>query len=83
MPGYRALEGAVLVQLFVGQFFAFIDHSFVAVWAFLACVAMLVTLRFMIQQELRHVQERMGGMSLAEPAHRADPTISASAATSS
>jgi hypothetical protein len=53
LKGYRMLEAAVLVQLFVGQFFSFIDHSFVAVWAFLACLAMLVTVRFMIRQELR------------------------------
>lgn len=62
LQGYRALERAVLVQLFLGQFFAFIDHSFVAVWAFLACIAMLVTVRFMIRQELRRQQadpERM------------------------
>ncbi len=53
LHGYRMLERAVLFQLFIGQFFAFIDHSFVAVWAFLACLAMLVTVRFMIIQELR------------------------------
>ncbi len=57
VEGYRMLERAVLVQLFVGQFFAFIDHSFAAVWAFLTCVAMLVTVRFMIRQELRRRQD--------------------------
>ena len=28
LEGYRLLERAVLVQLFIGEVFAFIDHSF-------------------------------------------------------
>ncbi len=63
------LERAVLFQLFIGQFFAFIDHSFVAVWAFLACVAMLVTVRFMIAQELR----RSGAEPISVSLHIAVP----------
>ena len=53
LEGYRLLERAVLVQLFIGQVFAFIDHSFAAVWAFLTCVALIISVRFMIRQELR------------------------------
>jgi hypothetical protein len=53
VEGYRLLERAVLVELFIGQVFAFIDHSFAAVWAFLTCVALVISVRFMIRQELR------------------------------
>lgn len=69
LAGYRMLERAVLFQLFIGQFFAFIDHSFVAVWAFLACVAMLITVRFMIAQELR----REGAEPISVSLHLVNP----------
>lgn len=68
LVGYTMLERAVLFQLFIGQFFAFIDHSFVAVWAFLACLAMLVTVRFMIGQEVRRAAIEPVSVSLGTAA---------------
>ena len=35
IDGYRLFYRALLVQIFIGQVFAFIDGSFVAVWGFL------------------------------------------------
>ncbi|MBV9004687.1 MAG: hypothetical protein JO181_08510 [Solirubrobacterales bacterium] len=57
LSGYRALQIAVLVQLFIGQFFSFLDQSFSGVWGLLACLAILVMLRLIIAQEQRRVQD--------------------------
>lgn len=53
LDGYRMLDRALLVQLLIGQIFAFIDRSFNAVWGFFFVLALFVTLRFMIAQETR------------------------------
>ncbi|HKG17547.1 MAG TPA: hypothetical protein VKA96_07655 [Solirubrobacteraceae bacterium] len=58
LDGYRFFYRALLVQIFVGQIFAFIDQSFVAVWGFLVTLALLVSLRLMINQEVRLQTQR-------------------------
>jgi succinate dehydrogenase/fumarate reductase cytochrome b subunit len=58
LDGYRTFDHALLVEIFVGQVFAFVAHSFAAIWGFLFAVALLVTLRFMIRQEQRLAAER-------------------------
>jgi len=61
LAGYGWFDRALLVQLFVGQVFAYIDASFVATWGFLFCLALLVSLRFMIREEQRLQREGNGG----------------------
>jgi hypothetical protein len=53
LDGYQMLYNAQLVAILVGQVFAFINESFVAVWGFLFDVLLLVSLRFMMRQERR------------------------------
>lgn len=48
---YRLLERALLVELFVGQPFAFVDRSFYAVWGFFVCLALLGCVRLMRHQD--------------------------------
>ena len=60
LAGYGWFDRALLVQLFVGQVFAYIDASFIATWGFLVCLALLVSLRFMIREEQRLQREGKG-----------------------
>ena len=53
LDAYQMFYNAQLVAIFVGQFFAFADQSFVAVWGFLFDVLLVVSLRFMMRQERR------------------------------
>jgi len=82
LDGYRFFYRALLVQIFVGQVFAFIDQSFVAVWGFLVTLALLVSLRLMIKQEVRLEAERQhataleGGAKVSTPAPVATGTPS-------
>lgn len=58
LAAYRLFEYALLVELFVGQTFSYIDKSFGATWGFLLCLGLLITLRYMIRQEVRLEHER-------------------------
>ena len=60
LAGYGWFDRALLVELFVGQVFAYIDTSFIATWGFLVCLALLVSLRFMIREEQRLQREGKG-----------------------
>ncbi|MFL5821710.1 MAG: hypothetical protein ACJ76S_13595 [Solirubrobacteraceae bacterium] len=74
LDGYRFFYRALLVQIFVGQIFGFIDQSFVAVWGFLVTLALLISVRLMIQQEVRleaqreHARALDAGAGVAAPA---------------
>jgi hypothetical protein len=57
LDAYQMFYNAQLVHIFVGQVFAFIDDSFVAIWGFLFDVLLLVSLRFMMRQERRMAHE--------------------------
>ena len=65
LDGYRFFYRALLLQIFVGQVFAFIDQSFVAVWGFLVTLALLVSVRLMIQQEVRLEAQRQQARAVA------------------
>jgi hypothetical protein len=51
LRAYRQFERAVLVQIFIGQFFAFVDSEFSAVFGFIVDILLLITLRYMIRRE--------------------------------
>lgn len=74
LDAYRMFYRALLIQIFIGQVFAFIDRSFVAVWGFLLSLALLVSVRLMIQQEVRleaeraHAREVAAGTEMTPPA---------------
>jgi hypothetical protein len=53
LEAYQWFDRALLVEIFVGQVFAYIDHSFIATWGFLVCIVLLISLRFMERQERR------------------------------
>ncbi|HEX2398211.1 MAG TPA: hypothetical protein VHI73_08725 [Solirubrobacteraceae bacterium] len=75
LDGYRCFYRALLVQIFIGQVFAFIDSSFVAVWGFLVTLALLVTVGVMIRQEVRLEAERQHTRAVAT-----GPEVAAAAA---
>ena len=53
LDAYRWFDRSLLVAIFVGQVFAYINQSFIATWGFLVCVLLLVTVRFMAREERR------------------------------
>lgn len=72
MPAYRLFERAMLVQIFIADFFAFVESEFSAVFGVAVDVLLLITIRYMIRRE----QERalgagpgaVGADSVAAPA---------------
>jgi hypothetical protein len=70
LDAYQWFDRSLLVQIFVGQVFAYIDQSFIATWGFLVCIVLLVSLRFMEREERRLERERgealppLGGQGL-------------------
>jgi hypothetical protein len=54
MAAYRMFHAAVLVNIFVTQFFAFYHDQFAAVTGLLANIIVLATLRYMIHEEARY-----------------------------
>lgn len=56
LDAWRLFERALLVQIFVGQFFAFIESQFAAVFGLILNVLLLITLRLMIRNERRGVE---------------------------
>jgi hypothetical protein len=60
LAAYQWFDRSLLLQIFVGQVFAYIDSSFIATWGFLVCVALLISLRFMEREERRLERERGG-----------------------
>jgi hypothetical protein len=79
---YRFFERAVLVELFVGQVFAYIDRSFQATWGFLVCLVLLVSLRFMMRQDLRiaelHISQGNTNAQRRPQAQHSDPSLETS-----
>ena len=70
LEAYRWFDRSLLVEIFVGQVFAYIDHSFIATWGFLVCIVLLISVRFMEREERRLERERgetlpvLGGQGL-------------------
>ena len=58
LDAYKWFDRSLLVEIFVGQVFAYIDQSFIATWGFLICVALLISVRFMTREEERMQSER-------------------------
>jgi hypothetical protein len=51
MGAYRLFERAMLVQIFVADFFSFVESEFSAVFGMAIDVLLLITVRFMIRRE--------------------------------
>jgi protein-S-isoprenylcysteine O-methyltransferase Ste14 len=66
LEAYRTFKTAVLIIIFVTQFFAFYHQQLIAVFGLLVNIVVWVTLRSMIQQEERLVREAAGA-ALAKP----------------
>jgi hypothetical protein len=72
LEAYRWFDRSLLVEIFVGQIFAYIDHSFIATWGFLVCIVLLISVRFMEREERRLERERgqalpLGGQGSPAP----------------
>ena len=76
LDAYRSFERAVLVQIFIGQFFSFVESEFSAIFGLALDVLLLITLRYMIRREL-HLQQSAAGRSIELP----EPSSVAAAAT--
>ncbi len=63
LGGYRMLDRAMLVQIFITQVFIFVESSFSAITGLLVSIVLLVTVRFLERRE-RETQE------VGEPASR-------------
>jgi hypothetical protein len=66
LEAYRTFKTAVLIIIFVTQFFAFYHQQLIAVFGLLVNIVVWVTLRSMIQQEERLVRTAAGA-ALAKP----------------
>jgi hypothetical protein len=58
LDAYQWFDRSLLIQIFVGQVFAYIDSSFIATWGFLVCIVLLISVRFMEREERRLERER-------------------------
>jgi hypothetical protein len=58
LDAYQWFDRSLLIQIFLGQVFAYIDQSFIATWGFLICVVLLISVRFMAREEQRLQRER-------------------------
>jgi len=72
LDAYRMFERALLVQIFVGQFFSFVESQFAAVLGLAIDILLLVTVRYL----LRFEQQRVGPGRLAEARGSTPPTAS-------
>jgi hypothetical protein len=57
LDAYRMFALALLVEIYVGEVFAFVDSQFTAVFALVVDILLLVTIRYMIRRE-RHLERR-------------------------
>ena len=62
LDAYHWFDRSLLVAIFVGQVFAYIDQSFIATWGFLVCIVLLISLRFMEREEQRLQRARDGAL---------------------
>jgi hypothetical protein len=69
LRAYRLLDGAVLVGIFVGQFFAFLDAELSAIFALFFLLLCHGVLRYLIDEE-KAVRAQAAGADAA--AHRGD-----------
>ena len=80
LEAYQWFDRSLLVAIFVGQVFAYIDQSFIATWGFLVCVALLVSVRFMAREERR--LEREHGETLPPLGGQGSPAAASASARS-
>ena len=59
LVAYRLFQRAVLILIFITQFFAFYQDQLLAVLGLVANIVVLATLRAMIQQEMELAEERL------------------------
>jgi predicted small integral membrane protein len=64
LPAYLMFERALLIQIFIGQFFTFVELQFVAAFGFVVNLLLLITIRYMIRGE-QHL-ERASAVATAE-----------------
>lgn len=65
LAAYRVFGLALLVQIYVGQVFAFVDSQFTAVFALGVDILLLITIRYMVRRERQ--LERRGLVSNEAP----------------
>ncbi len=51
LAAYRMFERAILVQIFIGQVFSFVESQFSAIFNLGVDILLLITIRFMIRKE--------------------------------
>jgi hypothetical protein len=81
LDAYKWFDRALLIQIFVGQVFAYIDQSFVATWGFLFYVLLLISVRFMTREEQR-LQREHGGADLPPLGGQGFPAAASASARS-
>jgi hypothetical protein len=57
LAAYRMFERAILVQIFIGQVFSFVESQFSAIFTLGIDILLLITIRFMIRKE-RELERR-------------------------
>lgn len=72
LEAYELFDKALLVQIFIGQVFAFVESQFAAVFGLGIAILMLVTLRYMMRGE-RHLARAGGGEEAPPPAAEPAP----------
>jgi hypothetical protein len=72
LEAYWMFERALLVQIFVGYFFEFLEIQFTAVFGLAVSILLLITVRYMIRGEL-HLREMRALEASAGEGERARP----------
>jgi hypothetical protein len=65
-------ERALLVQIFIGYFFEFLEIQFTAVFGLVVSILLLITVRYMIRGEV-HLREMRALEDAADEGERAPP----------
>jgi hypothetical protein len=83
LDAYRMFDRAILVQIFVGQVFAFAESEFSAVFSLVIDLLLLVTIRYMMrgERELERKRVAEGYAASRKPAAAATPVSSAAGAS--
>jgi len=58
LTGYRLLDRALLVQVFITQVFVFVESSFGAITGLLVAIALLITVRLLQRREQERQEAR-------------------------
>jgi len=71
LSGYRILDRALLIQIFITQIFIFVESSFGAASGLLISILLLITVRYMARQE--HERQKAGAAPAGVPPSPAEP----------